>query len=411
MGEILFIAHRIPFPPDRGDKIRSHHVLRALAKQAPVHVACFGEGEHDMAGEQELAQIAVSHKLVRRSKPLVLAGGQAVLRRMPVSLTAFHDRTLASYINQVIATRPISAIYVFSGQMGQYVPDSFSGRVVMDFVDADSAKFEAYARTASRPMAWIHSRENQLLRNEEARLAARADVSLLISNEEAALFQNRLTPPERATARIAVMGNGLDSTFFDPALATSEPHLANHGAPRLVFTGQMDYAPNVSAAIRAIDRIMPLVRVKLPQASFHVVGRKPLSELLSRNGHNGAQIWGGVDDIRPWLAGADMALVPLEIARGVQNKVLEAMAMGLPVVLTSGAATGIPAQSGRHFTVADDDAQVAEAVIALASDPERASTMGKAARRFVLDHASWQTALEPLPQLMGLSATGSRHAA
>ena len=145
MGEILFLAHRIPFPPDRGDKIRSHHILQRLAALAPVHVACFADDPADMAHEPSLAALAASHCLVQRSRPLPLAGLVALAQGQPVSLTAFADRRLASYVAEVIASRPIGAIYVFSGQMGQYVPAGFTGRVVIDLVDVDSAKFGAYA--------------------------------------------------------------------------------------------------------------------------------------------------------------------------------------------------------------------------------------------------------------------------
>jgi polysaccharide biosynthesis protein PslH len=205
MDEILFISHRIPFPPDRGDKIRSHHVLRHLAGLAPVHVATFADDSADFAEEPELAAIAASYRLARRSKPLVLAGMQALAAREAVSLTAFRDASIAAYIDEVLRTRPISAIYVFSGQMGQYVPKCFRGHVIADFCDVDSAKFEAYAQRKGGVVGWVDAREGRMLRNEEARLSARADVSLLITASEADLFASRLSPRElrRATASTA----------------------------------------------------------------------------------------------------------------------------------------------------------------------------------------------------------------
>ena len=168
--------------------------------------------------------------------------------------------------------------------------------------------------------------------------------------------------------------------------------------PRIIFTGQMDYAPNQAAALRAIDRIMPAVRSAFPQASFHVVGRNPAAELRARHGVDSIHIWGRVEDIRPWLAAADIALVPLDIARGVQNKVLEAMAMALPVVLTPGAATGINALDGRDFLVADDDAALAGEVVSLAQNRPLATMMGTAARDWIVRNASWASALARLPE-------------
>jgi sugar transferase (PEP-CTERM/EpsH1 system associated) len=409
MSEILFLAHRLPFPPDRGDKIRSHHILRHLARLAPVHVATFADEDADFAEEAELAELAASYRLVRRAKPLALAAVQALALRQPVSLSAFQDRALADYVEDVLATRPISAIYVFSGQMGQYVPESFAGRVIADLVDVDSAKFESYAKKHGGLVGWIEMREARLLAAEEARLASRAAATLLISAAEAALFRSRL--PAASGADVRVLANGIDSAGFDPELVQPEPRMLACAGPRLIFTGQMDYTPNVDAAHRVIDRILPQVHVWWPEATFHVVGRNPVPELLDRHGENGCHVWGRVDDIRPWLAAADCALVPLEIGRGVQNKVLEAMAMGLPVVLSGEAATGIAARDDEHFAIGETDAALAQATLALLDDPARAADMGQAARRFVVDHVGWEAALAPLADIVCGPGGAARHAA
>lgn len=409
--EILFISHRMPFPPDRGDKIRSHHVLKRLATLAPVHVATFADDERDIAEEVELAAIARSYCLVRRVKPLVLAGVQAVVRRRPVSLAAFDHAELAQYVGRILRERPVSTIYVFSGQMGQYIPAWFKGRVIFDFVDVDSAKFEAYAQQDLGLRRWINQREADLLRREEERLARLADVSLLVSAEEAALFRARLSPEAAASCDVRVLRNGIDSRYFDPAGVRPEPRLLDCGGPRMIFTGQMDYAPNIQAALRVIERLLPAIRGLLPNASFHVVGRNPAEELKAWHGRDGVHVWGGVEDMRPWLAGAELALVPLEIARGVQNKVLEAMSMGLPVVMTAAAATGIGGEAGRHYEVADCDADLVERVTALLSHPRRGWNMGIDARRFVVDTLSWQASLAPLAQMLGQPQAKVRDAA
>lgn len=411
MGEILFLAHRMPFPPDRGDKIRSCHVLRHLASLAPVHVATFAETDKDQAEEPQLAALAASHCLVRRTKPVPLAGLEALLKRRPVSLTAFHHPDLISYVSRVLREQPIDTIYVFSGQMGQYIPDDFKGRVIFDFVDVDSAKFEAYGRDRSGPHGWIDAREGRLLRTEEARLARLADHSLLVSAEEAALFAERLLPADRAQCDVRALRNGIDSQFFDPDTVQPELRLLDCTGPRLIFTGQMDYAPNIAAAQRAIERLMPLIRAAVPDATFHVVGRNPPEALRVLDGVNGSRVWGEVDDVRTWLAGANLALVPLELARGVQNKVLEAMAMSLPVVLTSSAATGIGASHGQHLLIADDDAALAEAVLRLINDTALAKAIGQQARGHVVGTLSWQATLAPLAAMLGKAQSEVRHAA
>ncbi|HQV02602.1 MULTISPECIES: TIGR03087 family PEP-CTERM/XrtA system glycosyltransferase [unclassified Novosphingobium] len=411
-GEILFLAHRMPFPPDRGDKIRSSHVLKHLAALGPVHAATFAENEADLAQEPQLEVLCASHLLVRRRKPLPLAGAEALLRRQPVSLTAFHSPAIRAYVDKVLQERPIAAIYVFSGQMGQYVPDWFDGPVILDFVDVDSAKFDAYGASGSGPRAWIDAREGRLLAAEEARLARRARHSLFVSAEEAALFQSRLSGPDRNPCDIRALRNGIDCAVFDPASVAPELALTELPAPRLIFTGQMDYAPNIAAAERAITRLMPAIRAELPEASFHVVGRNPPAAMKALHRQNGCHVWGEVADIRTWLRGADIALVPLEIARGVQNKVLEAMAMELPVVLTSGAATGIGARDGEHLSIIDSDAELVGRVVELARDPGKATSLGHSARRYVADTLSWPATLAPLEALIFGSAQGQpRHAA
>jgi polysaccharide biosynthesis protein PslH len=411
MREILFLSHRIPFPPDRGDKIRSHHILKRLIRLAPVHVATFADDELDRAEEAELASVASSYALVQRSKPIVVAGAESMFSGKPISLHAFHDPAIAAFVAHTLASRTISAIYVFSGQMGQYVPADFSGRVITDFVDVDSAKFDAYGERGNPLLRWVYRREGRLLSAEEARLASASEVNLLISDDEAQLFRQRLPQAELQSARVEVLGNGIDSVSYDPALIDPETAMLSHPGPRIIFTGQMDYAPNVEAALRMIRRILPLVRKTLPDATFHVVGRNPGADLLEHDGEAGVKVWGRVEDVRTWLKAADMAVVPLEIARGVQNKVLEAMSMALPVVLTRHAASGIPATDGLHFSVADSDEAIAKVVVDLADNQRSARVMGLAARRFVVANASWQSALAPLPRLVGWSGGPYRDAA
>jgi sugar transferase (PEP-CTERM/EpsH1 system associated) len=406
MGEILFLAHRVPFPPDRGDRIRSHNLLKALARLAPVHVGCFGEG--DAEAERALAAVAASAHVAARTKPLPLAGVEAVLAGKPVSLTAFHSRQLAAWVRTTIAARPISAIVVFSGQMGQYVPDDFKRRVVIDLCDVDSAKFQSYAAAGER--VWLNAREARLLAAEEERLGARADATVLISEAEAALYRSRLAAPERVN--VQVIGNGIDAAFFDPAAASAHPDIARLPGPHCVFTGQMDYRPNEQAALWVIEQLMPQLRKVHPQAMFHVVGRNPTPRLLAYHGAPGVYVWGAVPDVRPFIAAADAVLAPLLIARGVQNKVLEAMAMARAVVLTPEAATGIAARDGAEWCVAPPDPQAMTArLAALLAAPDTRAQMGGAARRFVLDHHGWDAMLAPLGGMVGMSAEGQRNAA
>ena len=402
MGETLFLAHRVPFPPDRGDKIRSHHVLRALAALGPVHVGTFDDGSG--YGDQFLSGIAASHHLVANRKSDVLAAAEAMVRGQPVSLAAFANEGLRQWIEQVLHYRPIDAIYVFSGQMAQYVPPHFPGRTVLDLCDVDSAKFEAYGDGGHGPRAWVHAREGRLLRAAEERFARAADITLLISENEANLFRTRVTSMSHIDLR--VMRNGIDGAFFAPDAVAPQPTLYGAG-PNIVFTGQMDYAPNALAVERMVHRILPAIREARPQAEFHIVGRAPTPAVKALGRHDGVTVWGEVADVRPFIAEANLVAAPLTIARGIQNKVLEAMAMAKPVLLSPEAATGIDAEDGVHFAVAEGDRMMIGRALALFEDPGRAHAMGEAARAFVLAEQSWPAMLAGLSELLRPTGAGS----
>ncbi len=405
-GEILFLAHRLPFPPDRGDKIRSHHVLKALAQIAPVHVGCLAETDGDFAHEHKLADIAQSHCMPRRSKPLAMAGIEALGRAEPVSLSAFRSGRLQRWVGHTIAERHIAAIYVFSGQMGQFVPADWKGRLVIDLVDVDSAKFEAYAKDGSGPRAWIDAREGKLMRRVEAGLAARANHTLLVSEAEAALLRSRIC----GKADVRALRNGIDCAFYDPDNVPPLVEMAGEG-PHFVFTGQMDYAPNVAAVARFAENILPAICKAFPRAQFHIVGRAPTDAVTKLNALPGVTVWGAVPDVRPFLASADMVVAPLTIARGVQNKVLEAMAMARCVLLSKEAATGIEAQDGKHFAIGEDDTALIARALHLLDHPAEREAMAQAAREFVLSSMSWPAMMADLPVLMGFDGKARRDAA
>lgn len=398
MGDILFLAHRVPFPPNRGDKIRSAHLLKKLAEFAPVHVGCFSENAEDRAAVSEIEAIAESHCVPNRAKPLPLAGVEAVLSGKPVSLTAFHSNRLLGWVRKTCEQRPVDTIVIFSGQMGQYVPEDFAGRVIIDLCDVDSAKFESYAEAGKR--VWLNAREARLLAAEEERLAHRADATILISENEAKLFRSRLTDASRPNVQI--IGNGIDAAFFDPSKVSAHPELSPKTGPHFVFTGQMDYRPNEQACQWVVEHLMPAIGATHANAQFHIVGRNPTAKVMELASVRGVKVWGEVPDVRPFIASADIVLAPLLIARGVQNKVLEAMAMAKPVMLTLDAATGIAAKDGEHWLLEKADGEaMAKRAFELLSDRDAAFELGSAARQFVLDHHGWDAMLAPLANLTG----------
>ncbi len=394
MREILFLAHRIPWPADRGDKIRSHHILKRLCEMASVHVGTFADDARDMGFVKEMDDILASSHVDIRNKPQWQAGVEALLTRQPVSVCSFGSGAMQDWVNELLASDRISHIFCFSGQMAQYVPASFDGRFIMDFVDVDSAKFESYAGEGNPLMRWVNAREGRLLRTFEQAVARRADASLLVSDAEADLFRER-----SGAANVAALGNGIDSVFYDPAANFKKLHPV-FPDPLIVFTGQMDYRPNIEAVTDFAHNAMPAIRAAHPETSFAIVGRNPTSAVFELSALPGVQVTGAVDDVRTWLAGADVVVAPLCIARGIQNKVLEAMAMAKPVVASNAAAEGIAATNGIHYFVEPDVSAEASRVIDLLGNASKSWKVGESARAHVIQNYGWAGQLAALDELM-----------
>ena len=392
MGDILFLTHRIPYPPDRGDKIRGFNILKYLSARKRVHVIAFADETRDLRRKNELAAYTGNRSIIWRSKPRWLAAVQALAFRRPVSLTAFENGPLQEAVDNILARHSIDLIYVFSSQMAQYLPAKPRQKVIMDFVDMDSAKFDAYAKTSSGLTAWMMQRESQLLFAHEKAVAARADASLFVSEAEAELFRERT-----GAKRVFAVENGIDTEYFDPA--ASFKRIETTGA-LIVFTGQMDYRPNIEAVTWFVEAIMPHIRVVHPQARFAIVGRNPTDAVKALARQPGVIVTGEVADVRGWIAASAVVVAPLKLARGVQNKVLEAMAMARPVVASTAAAEGIDHADTIH--VGATVGEIAEAVTRLMSDPAKANALGLAAREQVIARYGWDARLSVLDSILGL---------
>jgi polysaccharide biosynthesis protein PslH len=402
MKEILFLAHRVPYPPDRGDRMRSWHLLRHLGRHARVHLAAFTELDSDQdqvapmraALGEVLGEIHLERRVLDGAKWAL----RALWRRESVVNAAYHSRTMHAFVERIVAERPIETIVAFSFQMAQYVRSG--PRFVMDFCDVDSAKFAGYAEQDRSLDRLIHWREARKVRRLESEIAGRADVSLFITDAELSLFRQQAGTIE---ADVRALSNGIDLDFYDPT-APFDMAGFKHGGPLLVFTGQMSYRPNIEAVTAFAEKVLPLVRRRCPDAQFAIVGRDPARAVNDLADRPGIIVTGEVPDVRPWLVAATVVVAPLAIARGVQNKVLEAMAMARPVVASPGAYHGIEAEPGRDLIVAEAPEEQAEAILALIADPERAATMGKAARRRMVEGYSWDAQLAPLTEIAGLAA-------
>ena len=394
MGEILFLAHRIPNPPDRGDRIRGFHILRHLAALKPTHVVGFVDHERDRAAAEALSpDLASLHVQVRRGSRL-RAGIESLITGRAASVAAFGSRRMSRIVERLLDQRPIDTIFAYSAQTAQFVPDDRDGRrFIMDFVDVDSEKFRAYGEGGRGLTGWANRREGRLLARYEAQVARRADVSLFVSEAEAALFRRGAGPGVR---QVRALENGIDTDFFDPARFRR----VEGAEPMIVFTGQMDYRPNIDAVRRFALRTFPAIRAKHPAALFAIVGRDPAPAVRDLATQKNVLVTGEVPDIRPWLSAAAVVVAPMEIARGVQNKVLEAMAMARPVVVSAAASEGIDAENGRHLLVAQGY-DMANAVSQLLADPARGDAMGQVARAHMIARYSWAAHLAMLDAMVG----------
>ncbi len=395
MRELIFLAHRIPFPPDRGDRIRSYHMLRHIAAKRPVHLLGFVDNKQDKRAAKELLPMLASLHIEVRSKSQLRAGAEALLLGQPVSISAFGSRRIMRMVHQLLSKRPIETILAYSGQMAQFVPEDRGGRrFIMDFVDVDSEKFAAYGEAEGGIMGWVHRREGRLLAHYENEVGRWADINLFVSEAEAALFRNRAG---LAANHVRALNNGIDTATFDPAVF---PRV--EGAdPMIVFTGQMDYRPNVDAVAYFARRTFPAIRAKHPSALFAVVGRDPTPAVQELVKLKNVIVTGEVPDVRPWIAAASVVVAPLEIARGVQNKILEAMAMARPVVASPAAFEGIDAVPGRHLLVAQGY-DMANAVSHLLANPAEGERLGQAGRAHMVARYGWEAQLSALDAMIGI---------
>lgn len=386
------LAHRIPFPPHTGDKVRAYHIARHLARRHELTLAFLVDEPADLAGIGPLGEITRRVEFARLSKPWGLVKGLAGLA-VGGSLTRpyFASRRLRRRLERRMAAVDYDLVYVSSSPMAQYVAD-VEVPVVMDFVDVDSDKWAQYGRRTRAPLRWLYRAESAGLRRDEGRIARWARLCLLSTPVEEALLKS-FAP----WAKTAVIPNGVDVEFYSPVGGTP-------AAPTVIFTGAMDYRPNIDAVEHFCADIYPLIRREVPEVRFLIVGLNPAPAVTALSALPGVAVTGAVSDVRPYYAEASVAVAPLRIARGVQNKVLQAMAMGLPVVASTLAARGLSARPGEHLHVEEDPASFAARVVRLLQTPDDRAELGRRGRGFIEAYHSWEAALTPLDSLVAQAA-------
>lgn len=390
MAKVLFLAHRVPFPPNKGDKIRAFHILEHLAQR---HEIWLGAGADDPADLEHLQPAKARYRdayfaqlgPVRRSANMAVS----LVTGAPLSVGRFRHPGLADWIRRVLENERPDVIYVYSSALAQYVTGWTGAKLIVDFVDADAEKWRAYAQTAGAPAKWIYAAEFRRLVRFDAGVLKAAVAGILVSETERQIL-GRLLP--EGASKLHVVPNGVDTEYFKPSGAASDGRT-------IVMCGTMDYRPNVEGAIWFAREVLPRVRQDVPEAEFVIVGAKPSPQVLALSNLPGVEVTGAVPDVRPYLERAEVVVAPLHIARGIQNKVLEGMAMGRPTVATPQALDGIAATPGRDVLGGDGVEAFAKAV----ADTLRGRTppdLGERGRRYVVETHKWAEQLRALDDII-----------
>jgi len=402
MEHLLYLVHRIPFPPNKGDKIRSFHILKYLAEHYRVHVGAFVDDPEDERFDAEVSALCQSVFLPRihptRRKLAALA---ALPTGRALSESYYRDARMQRWVDRTMATHRIDKVLTFSSTMCQFVAHRrFDGVTkIADFVDMDSKKWTQYAEAKPFPMSQLYALEGRRLLAAERRFARRFDRTVFVTEAEADLFGDAC-PDLRE--RVGVIGNGVDTERFDPALEFESPYGGT--GPAVVFVGAMDYWANVDAVVWFAHQVWPELKRRVPSVRLYIVGMKPTEQVVALGRVDDITVTGAVPDVRPYVAHAHAVIAPLKIARGVQNKVLEALSMARPIVASTEALSGIdlPETLAREMRV---DEPVAAAT-RLASLCSAGHTDRPDYRRFIEARYSWEARLAGLAAILD----GPRHA-
>lgn len=398
MSNILYLVHRLPYPPNKGDKVRSYHLLRHLAGRHEVFLGTFVDDPDDMQHIETVREFCSDLHVARLDPKLAkLRSLNALLADDPLTLRYYRDNGLQEWVDRICSQKKIDAVVIFCSAMAQYVEAMTRVPILIDFVDVDSAKWTQYAPNHRWPMSWLYRLEGKRLLAYERAISIRSTRSFFVTEAEASLF-TRLAP--ECTVHVEALCNGVDADYFSPDENCLSPFAADE-IP-IVFTGAMDYLPNIDAVRWFAADMMPALREGHPRLRFYVVGRSPSAEVLALANSN-VIVTGTVPDVRPYLQHAAVVVAPLRIARGIQNKILEAMAMARPVIASAECAAAVEANFGCELLTANTPEDFINEINTLLNDVARCASIGNAARQRVLSHYSWEAHLSGMDQYLPAS--------
>lgn len=399
--KVLYLCHRIPFPPDKGEKIRAFHQLVAMSARHEVDLFTLADDAGDFDRRSELRKYCANVTVARINPTFArLRAIPYLLTSRPLTLPCFNSAELRAGVRDAMARRGYDRIFVYCSAMAQYVDWPSKIPVVVDFVDVDSNKWSQYAERSRFPLSLVYAREGRRLEEYEARVAEQANCVLLTTEREARIAR-RIAP----AARVCVVPNGVDADFFSPG----PPLDADPPSRNIVFVGDMAYYPNQDAAIFFAKTVLPLVRRSAPDARFQIVGRNPSASVLALREIAGVEVTGFVPDVRPYLRGSAVAVAPFSMAAGIQNKILEAMACAVPVVATPRTVQGLSERLAACVAAHEEAPDIAAAVARYLLDPALARRVGDQSRAEVVAGYSWSAALDYLMELVENPGAAAAH--
>jgi sugar transferase (PEP-CTERM/EpsH1 system associated) len=387
---VLFVCHRLPYPPSRGGKIRPFNVVRHLtASGHTVTVASLARSPDELrAGEglREHCRKVIAVSLSPFSTGLRTAA--SVVSSSPASMKYFYSPALARSIRAELSTGRYDFVMVHCSSVADYVARVRGVPKLLDFGDMDSQKWLDYARWRSQPAAAVYWLEGAKLERAEKRLARAFDLCTCTTRNELETLRGFGTGVETGW-----FPNGVDSKYFDVAAT-------RYGPNTICFVGRMDYYPNQQAVLQFCEQVLPDLRADFPALELQIVGAEPPAMIRRLGRLPGVTVTGSVPDVRSYVHASALTIAPLAIARGTQNKILESMAMGVPVVSSVEASKGVDARPGVDIAVAATPAEFREAIKRILADPAERARLAAAGRSRVLEKHSWDASMKSLDELI-----------
>ncbi len=393
--KILYVCHRFPFPPKRGGKIRPFNMIRHLAQRHQVTVASLARSEAEARDGQGIAPHCHRFEVVTVNNTVQALRMVARLPTLrPSSFGYFYSAELAAQIRRLVSAERFDLIFVHCSSVAPYVSDVEGPFKILDFGDMDSQKWLEYAHYKAFPLSAGYWLEGRKLEREEKRLARKFNLCTATTRAEWETLESYGTGTPADW-----FPNGVDSKAFSPGDEPYDPDTIS-------FIGRMDYYPNQECMFDFCANTLPLLKSRRPDIKLIIVGADPSPAIRKLGEIPGVTVTGSVPEVQPYVRKSALMVAPLNIARGTQNKILEAMAMGVPVVTSGTAAGGVDALDREHFLVANSPAEYAAAILRIIEDPTERSRLALAGRARMLSHHAWDSSMRRLDGIIERGMAG-----